>query len=885
MRIRELRDDYHKGAIISQTLVTLVLLLFFAQTLSFQTAYIQKIDYQTQLIQDSAPSNSLKPSDSNLIRRADAFASLHAQETADEETSFINANVTQTYIDHVPIYIDGNADFLNQSESENWPGNGTVEDPIIISGYNISNVGETTLLVIRNTDLYFQVSSNLFTGFSTSYSRNGLSLNNVTKGTINNNIFQDVYVSIKLRYSDNNNITNNIITNSFNGIYLWTYCYNNNLINNTVSDGSTGIHLSAWADYNILVNNTIQDFWLGIDLGRASNNILTNNIVVRNTNGIGFDRASNSNTITNNTIASNTNYGISFNYWPDDYPKNNVVKWNDFILNNLDDSQAYDNASNTLFTHNFWDEWLEPDNDSDGIVDNPYNIDGKRNNQDLWPLVEPNNLYNSPLTVSYSYNERIIILSWSMATYPFRGGSYSAIYSIYYSNDSGITWSELASELTGSSFQWDTSTLSDGYYQVKVVANCSAGFTTEGISSLIIHNNLSPPTVLNPNGGETLTGMTTINWTVSDDAMGHTVTYSVFYSSDSGGVWTLLATSLNTTGYDWDTTTVPNGNSYLIKVETTCSEGLTIADLSDSTFSIYNFHMLSLPTILSPNGGEVLTGMITIEWTTSDDEMGHTVTYSVFYSSDSGETWTILATDLVTSSYDWDTTTVPNGNSHLIKVEATCSFRITVKDLSDSAFSIKNSHILSLPTIFSPNGGEVLTGMVMIEWIASDDEMGHTVTYTVFYSRDGGETWNILITNLVTSSYEWDTKTVANGNNFLIKVEATCSEGLITVDLSDSTFSIQNYNYNSPTKFPLVELIVIIGLIAGAAGVFFFWSRGGANDSPPYPDLNRNSNLQLSSSDLPDTTQHWYPKFCTYCGSALLPDSIFCTQCGSKIEY
>ncbi|MFX1535633.1 MAG: nitrous oxide reductase family maturation protein NosD, partial [Promethearchaeota archaeon] len=536
MRIRDLRDDYYKGVIISLMFVTLVLFLFFAQTLSFQTVYFQKTDYQT--LQDSAPSNSLKTSDSNLIRRANAFASVHTQKTTDKETSSVNANVSQTYVDYEPIFIDGNADFLNQSESENWPGNGTAEAPIIISGYNISNVGETTLLRIRNTDLYFQVSNNIFMGFSTSYNRNGILFDNVTKGTIDNNIFQDVYVSIKLQRSDNNNIINNIITNSFTAIYLWGYCNYNNVINNTVRDGSWGIHLSAWADNNKLVNNTIQDFWTGIGLGRASNNILTNNIVVRNTNGISFQRESVNNNLTNNTIASNTNYGISFEYWPDDYPKNNVVKWNDFILNNLDGSQAYDNASNNLFAHNFWDEWLEPDNDSDGIVDNPYGIDGNTNNQDLWPLVEPNNPYNLSLTVSFSYNGKIIMLSWSMATYPFRGGSHSAIYSIYYSNDNGSTWSELVSELTDPSYQWDTSAFSDGYYQIKVVANCSGGFTTECISSLIIHNILSPPTVLSPNGGETLTGIVTIDWAVSDDAMGHTVSYSVFYSSDNGETWT-----------------------------------------------------------------------------------------------------------------------------------------------------------------------------------------------------------------------------------------------------------------------------------------------------------------------------------------------------------
>ena len=37
----------------------------------------------------------------------------------------------------------------------------------------------------------------------------------------------------------------------------------------------------------------------------------------------------------------------------------------------------------------YWDDWNSPDDDDDGVVDNPYTITGSANNQDIYPLVEP----------------------------------------------------------------------------------------------------------------------------------------------------------------------------------------------------------------------------------------------------------------------------------------------------------------------------------------------------------------------------------------------------------------------------------------------------------------------------------------------------------------
>ncbi|MFX0174402.1 MAG: hypothetical protein ACFE9L_21195, partial [Candidatus Hodarchaeota archaeon] len=48
-------------------------------------------------------------------------------------------------------------------------------------------------------------------------------------------------------------------------------------------------------------------------------------------------------------------------------------------------SQAYDEGENNTFDYNYWDDWITPDTNYDGIVDRPYPIAGPENNTDLHP--------------------------------------------------------------------------------------------------------------------------------------------------------------------------------------------------------------------------------------------------------------------------------------------------------------------------------------------------------------------------------------------------------------------------------------------------------------------------------------------------------------------
>ncbi|MFX1284083.1 MAG: endonuclease/exonuclease/phosphatase family protein [Promethearchaeota archaeon] len=294
--------------------------------------------------------------------------------------------------------------------------------------------------------------------------------------------------------------------------------------------------------------------------------------------------------------------------------------------------------------------------------------------------------------------------------------------------------------------------------------------------------------ILIPNGGEILSGQSIIIWTVRSDSYEHNFTYSLYYSSDGGIHWKQIEINLTNTGYLWDTKIIPSKSGYIIKVVVHSSDGQVAEDTTNGSFTIYN-HLLTSPIILFPNGGDLLNESITITWTASKDSLNHTLYYSVYYSPNIGEFWLPIAINLTVSTTLWDTTSVSNGAMYLIKVNVTCIEGLTAEDTSDTPFTIRN-HLLSPLTVRFPNGGETLRSPTRITWSQSIDTLNHSVFYSLYYSYNRGNSWILLADNLTGTLFLWDVSTAINSENCLIKVNATCSEGLITEDISDGFFTI-----------------------------------------------------------------------------------------------
>jgi parallel beta-helix repeat protein len=196
--------------------------------------------------------------------------------------------------------------------------------------------------------------------------------------------------------------------NTFYGVYL-SHCTGISVANSTFS-GVTGLPSLYQASGVYLIsstrctvaNDTISRNQIGMFLDSSANNIIANNTIANSSYvGVYLGYSSSYNEIRGNLFDNNSNYAV---YVPGalhvHYTVGNMIFGNVFRHNNgateVYDSahiQAYDyygdNLWNSLGYGNFWSDWQSPDSNHDGIVDNPYLIQGFPNARDNYPLTSP----------------------------------------------------------------------------------------------------------------------------------------------------------------------------------------------------------------------------------------------------------------------------------------------------------------------------------------------------------------------------------------------------------------------------------------------------------------------------------------------------------------
>jgi hypothetical protein len=93
--------------------------------------------------------------------------------------------------------------------------------------------------------------------------------------------------------------------------------------------------------------------------------------------------------------------------------------------------------------------------------------------------------------------------------------------------------------------------------------------------------------------------------------------------------------------------------------------------------------------------------------------------------------------------------------------------------------------------LLSPNGGEVFTGPFEIHWHGSDPD-GEPLTYTLQYSPDAGETWQVVALGLTGDSYQVLSLYNLTGSD-QGKIRVLASDGARSgTDESDGVFSVPN---------------------------------------------------------------------------------------------
>jgi hypothetical protein len=262
---------------------------------------------------------------------------------------------------------------------------------------------------------------------------------------------------------------------------------------------------------------------------------------------------------------------------------------------------------------------------------------------------------------------RMTILRWR-AEDP-QGGTLSI--DLHGSADGGATWQPLIQNLNNTGvYIWDTTTVANGTYLLRITANGEAGSRSERIGPITVRNpgrNAPAVTLLAPHGGETWFGPREILWQTSGGTAPLMVSLS--YSADGGVSWRTMARALPDTGrYVWDTTTVPNAEQVWVRAIVTDGQ-LRAQAISAGPVTVRNPYA-PIVRLLSPGDGAHWMGRQPITWRATQ-RTGRTTQVNIDISLDMGLSWQNLARDLPAEGvYMWDTTSVPHGSRVLVRVTA-----------------------------------------------------------------------------------------------------------------------------------------------------------------------------------------------------------------------
>lgn len=263
------------------------------------------------------------------------------------------------------------------------------------------------------------------------------------------------------------------------------------------------------------------------------------------------------------------------------------------------------------------------------------------------------------------------------------------------------------------------------------------------------------------------------SWNSAIDADSNISYYVLSVYNPNAGIWNetvVYGTSYSNYAHSY-TPTQPI-SVYIKAVDTL---GLTTAWDStrsgSSTISVYN----SIPVFTggstcttNPSGiFASTTNTIGVNWTAASDVDGHTLTYEI-YRSVNGAAFAYLAS---TTSTSYSDTGASGGQG------TTYAYKIYVKDpLNEyattqltSATATKNT-VPSAPTalVLKDGSNNTLTGtiaenisVINVNWTASTDANGHTVSYDVYRSNDNGVNYS-KVGSLVSGSPFADT--IGSGN-------------------------------------------------------------------------------------------------------------------------
>ena len=458
--------------------------------------------------------------------------------------------------------------------------------------------------------------------------------------------------AIYIRNAKNGLVYGNVVVNNRHGIFLDTGCQAINVTNNVVEDSSqSGIRVNSSTQIVINYNEVYQNTYNGIWANVSADLDIRNNTVYDDELGIWLE-TTNSSKVVGNTLFGNDNA-----MWISNHSNSN-----DIMLNRIFDPQDLDpNTCGIHLSHNAHEN-LILNNTISNSTEHGFYVEGTSGNNTIkWNSFIGNNVGGSSQAFD-AFSSNVSYNYWSDWTTP---------------DDNSDQIVDIPYPLEGPAMNDDPFPL------------------TQPAVPPVFHY-ITPVTVLHPNGGEMVTDSVVIQWTTCYDSEGHTINYSIYFSHNSGEDWEMIIENLDTTYFEWNTTSELASTHYLIRVQAECSEGLTVSDTSDGEFSLIA-HILSEFTITSPTDSGPFDTSLTIEWDIVEDSWGRSVRYSIQYSATGGYSWIDLTSGLTGTSYQWDISQLDEGDTYVVKVVASADGGVS-SEATSVLFTIQHVTTSTTPT-------------------------------------------------------------------------------------------------------------------------------------------------------------------------------------------
>jgi parallel beta-helix repeat protein len=517
--------------------------------------------------------------------------------------------------------------------------------------------------------------------------------------------------------------------------------------NTTFIDGEGNNHAVVLFDVNnvkisgFTIQNTGGSIFSGLVILYASDNEVFNNIFKNNYFGVNLKNISSNNIIYNNIFIENTYNAVDFtkctNQWDNGYPSGGNF-WNDHTGDDYF-SGPYQNITG-----------------SDGIIDEPYIVQGSDNCQDRYPLVELSFVPNSPPDTPSSPNPSNhatnipidTILSWT-CTDP---DGDPLTYDVYFGINPNPP--KVSNKQSGTTYDPGPLDYSIQYFW-RIVAWDDHASSKSGPSWDFItggnETNSPPNTPSSPNPSNHATNIpinTILSWTCTDPN-GDPLTYDVYFGTNPNPP----KVSNKQSGTTYDPGSLDFSTSYYWKVVAWDDHD------TSTTSSIWDFttgidetnNPPNTPSNPNPSNNATNIPVDTIlSWTCTDPD-GNPLTYDVYFGTNpdppkysSNQTGTT-----------YDPVTINYNTKYYWKVVAWDSHDAsTISPIWDFNTMVNNPPYP--PRNPNPSNHDTLVDInADLSWLGGDPDSGDTVTYDVYFGTS--TTPPIVSNNQTSTTYDLDT--------------------------------------------------------------------------------------------------------------------------------